>query len=835
MLETDPENPAIKIVVSKPVDLSQNLKPLAKLIVNTKFIFVFTTTLLTWHHHAHAAAKDPKTCALSFTEAQTRYAGYPDNSIFHFTDKVASNQQNSNVILPKFDSIANEQKAETTWKGTKSYRMFRELLPNKMFFVGHQLLGSMGPAFVKTDAIELASLRYQTEWKGQKTGFNVIVNATALAENYASSQKDLVREESKAVIVFLHGGGTKGTGSHVAANILGFMKYKGVDVVGVDLPWHAEGSRYSFRDHKDYFEFLRTFIRENISPSGKPVILVGHSMGGLLANLYRQTYSREDKLIQAVVPLSPVLDTAPGHDVIAKVEALAKNEKQNAHLMREDERGFGQSFVLKDKLAPTSYIFIFNMWRALDATKKSDDAKRMMPGLYIVGGADSLILGMEDQVKDYLTHTGAEYIIYGPSMDFTGAVEPVGHLLFDHYHSRVRYEKNEKGEIKLKNNEPVRMNEPATFTDIYEFIARTFNFSPETEIKPDQSIGLLTNITQNYANNLAFRLFLDRTKVLLRTNNPTTEPIGRFMEDIAKLRNKTDLSDAQKAEILEKISKEHFGQNFTYQMAWDLSQRFLKAKKLELNANEETIALGKEYKEVKAMASQLDTQSKKGFAELETLNTQLKKLKKQITTQINEALKNEESLSPEIKKLKVELDTAMKKAVDANVDMDYLNAKFVNEITFRDKHTNKDLEKIPDYLKMANFRSAHQVKNYRNKQQKFDAIFLDYLSKESSQAALHGLLAQQDVLLEKTSTLLNELKEVQKLYQSLRQREDEIYIYYLNKYASEFIKVDQVPASQVFNNPAKDWAENTSILQQILTDWNNINRAKPPVEAPELY
>ena len=128
-------------------------------------------------------------------------------------------------------------------------------------------------------------------------------------------QKWLV-DKAKAVLVIVHG-----LGEHSGRydNILKSLEGKKISAFAIDHRGHgkSDGKRGHIDSFMDYVYDLKLFIEfikeEN---RGLPIILLGHSMGGVIAARYSMTYPDD---------VSMIIMSSPGLAVTAKIPEWKKN------------------------------------------------------------------------------------------------------------------------------------------------------------------------------------------------------------------------------------------------------------------------------------------------------------------------------------------------------------------------------------------------------------------------------------------------------------------------------------------------------------------------------
>jgi len=103
-------------------------------------------------------------------------------------------------------------------------------------------------------------------------------------------QNWLPEDEPKALLLIVHGL-AEHSGRYV--NVVNHFVPLGYAVHGFDLPGHgkSDGTRVYVERFEDYTDTIKIYF-DRIRP-GKPVFLVGHSMGGLIGAVYLLDHQRE--------------------------------------------------------------------------------------------------------------------------------------------------------------------------------------------------------------------------------------------------------------------------------------------------------------------------------------------------------------------------------------------------------------------------------------------------------------------------------------------------------------------------------------------------------------
>lgn len=113
---------------------------------------------------------------------------------------------------------------------------------------------------------------------------------TATGTPDAQGNIPVVDPQSKALYIYFHGSGTaKASGVNFSYK-MNKMATMGYSVIGMDMPFHADGSRSSKMFKADnFFASLHDMINE-YRVKGMPVFMVGHSFGPDIAAEYVQRY-----------------------------------------------------------------------------------------------------------------------------------------------------------------------------------------------------------------------------------------------------------------------------------------------------------------------------------------------------------------------------------------------------------------------------------------------------------------------------------------------------------------------------------------------------------------
>ncbi|MBP9680382.1 MAG: alpha/beta fold hydrolase [Bacteriovorax sp.] len=313
--------------------------------------------------------------------------------------KTDANKTTSGIRTPRLVNPQEEMEIVGDWTKVKQPKFITAILPKDTHIINHSLNGANEEGVVKTNGGIMAHVRAYVHGVGSNFG----VNFYALMDNFFHHKSDFVRKEANAVVLFIHGGGTKTTGHHVAASLMNYLNPYRVDVVSLDLPWHGEGPRNSVENAADSIKLVREYIEKYITPSGKPVFIAGHSMGGVFSDVYRRLYPN-DKLVKGVISLSTVADSAPGKSIKDKQEAqmiIDEFNRTNPNIP-EDERDLSDSLARDNKIAPLCGAFCSTFMTEVNWTLPIHRGSQYVPGLYIIGEGDALYQGYQKSFKEFV-------------------------------------------------------------------------------------------------------------------------------------------------------------------------------------------------------------------------------------------------------------------------------------------------------------------------------------------------------------------------------------------------------------------------------------------------
>ena len=356
----------------------------------------------------------------------------------------------SRRLFPTFVDPKKERELVDKWnEKTPAPKLFKRYLPEGAYFIKYQQYQPGSPTAVKLGQPgNEIMVRASYEYGGRELHTNVVFSTRALLSNMRTKKNWFAGEDAKAVIIFLHGGGTKSTGAHVAAGQVTHFKKYNVDVVSLDLPWHGQGPR-EIMDLESEIGALAAFVQKYIPPH-VPVIVKGHSWGSVLAEQLMTMTDRPKadflfhENLTAILLFSTAVDPAPGESPQEKAEAYYKVLHDVNH-NRQDEVPVAERNLWKNipKDGKTSVI---GGWYAsgtifqLDQSLPAHRGRKYVNTYVVVGAFDSLVyLGFEgpynkrySSLENVVDFNVLRELPYRYSKNTDDPPMRVGHLLGDY-------------------------------------------------------------------------------------------------------------------------------------------------------------------------------------------------------------------------------------------------------------------------------------------------------------------------------------------------------------------------------------------------------------------
>ncbi len=442
-------------------------------------------------------------------------------SRLYYESQTLTDLRTSRNLQPDFLNIQREVNLVHLWnKPPSAPTLLTALFPKDVHFINHQLFKPEAPTVIKSaeigDAI-MARAHWEHKINNSIYPFasNVSFSLRALIDNLQVHERNwLVSEKAKAAIFYFHGGGTMTTGVHTANAMISHFKTYGIDVVAVDLPWHAEGHRYFLNNLELEIEVLGSFARKFIPPN-VPLFVAGHSWGGVFAEKImrmsdrpKEVFSFHPKLSGAMILSTALTDLQGIRNYFDKGKtaqtAMSWAEKQEEYgrISEEvltkrvdefppDERDILTDMVAEGKISPVGGFYakiMFQMSQEMPAHKGDE----YIPALMQVGKYDALThLGFEREYEIYKDYTNIHsvyldelYTLFDKSLSY-----PVGHMLGNRVHPDL----------------PAFNSAPVHWVEMRKFISKVLNL-PEMSIeRQNEMINMAQMVPQNKGERIKFK------------------------------------------------------------------------------------------------------------------------------------------------------------------------------------------------------------------------------------------------------------------------------------------------------------------------------------------
>ena len=416
-------------------------------------------------------------------------------------------------FLPQFKSIEEEVSLAKHWNSgqTIGLKSLDALLPQDVSFINHRLRESQGSSFVKFPP-HSASLILRVKYKSQEQILetNMTLSKLSLINNLETSKKWLIGPDVQAGILFLHGGGTKSTGGHVAETLINHLYKHKIAVISPDLPWHGEGPRTFMGTLDQEIQALSDLTKKYVHPQ-VPLFIWGHSWGGSLAHRVMQMSDKGTmeevfhKNLKGLIITSPAVDSAPGQSPHTKKKAYQDRRDQSMKMTNQiapTEKDLFIQMVADGKTSPLGGFFSSLTIAQLDDKIPSHGGKNYIPALMIVGEGDQLVyLGFADLFRNYynqLSNVETHYLDKLPYMISRDKTENeiVGHLLGDYILPGA--------------------NTPVHFDLGLKFISKILGSSDKQSNERESSTitRYLIGFLQLWANDLGFREWAKHTEII---------------------------------------------------------------------------------------------------------------------------------------------------------------------------------------------------------------------------------------------------------------------------------------------------------------------------------
>ena len=465
------------------------------------------------------SAKSQTSLFLSFfILSQFLYASFSfanDNCLNLFKGSLRHYQGQAGVpyaYLPQFRSLEEEVKLSKEWQKQtkKGPSVLADFLPKDVSFISYALRESPSLSLVKfQDKGSAMILRAAYHSANKKLETNVTVTDWGLANNPGQEQKWLIGPQAQAGILFLHGGGTKSTGGHVAHSLINHFRKHNVAVVSPDLPWHGQGPRTIMGDLDAELLALGDFVKKYVHPK-VPLFVWGHSWGGSLAHRIMQMTGEKEKDffhtgLKGLLITSPAIDPAPGKPISEK-KSIYLEKRKSVFAEKQDQIAPSDldiftGMVLDGKTSPVGEFFSSLTISQLNDQIPDHKGKDYLPALMIVGEGDPLVyVGFEDlfhQYYDSLENVETHYLQDLPTIKNPNKVERVGHLLSDYSPDSAN-------------------STPVNYKLALDFMQKMI---PQMQKRPSHQDSPFLTALNLFSNDLAFREWLKEARIIDIKNN----------------------------------------------------------------------------------------------------------------------------------------------------------------------------------------------------------------------------------------------------------------------------------------------------------------------------
>lgn len=470
------------------------------------FIFILFLSNSLW-------ANNPA-CHLVFTKAQKGNASY------YLQYSEAKRNSKYHGKRPQFNSISEELQLSTKRTAEEAPAMINSFLPKNVGFIDHRLSSADELGIVKHSFPgNTVMLRAKMNWNGFNADTNILVNHQSLKADFhsnKSSRQYLIHSNNKAVILWFHGGGTVAANSSTALDSANYFAERQVATLALDLPFHGEGARINFRNDLEFADYISKFIDQFIDPN-VPVVIAGHSIGASLSMILHKLSNHEllKSRVHAYFALSPAADLSLGrlnYNTEKAEKEIEENRKNRKSEIADTDLEFLNNYLRELKNAPTTLWHTHTMLKYNNWSIPPDKGKNLKPLLAITGKYDGITyVGYEHAYEHYFKNLmNSELVILDKRDTIDGGKNlKVGHSVFKAINPETGMrEAYERIQWKLEevlssyHNSNIKLDKV-----ILEHTSYKRNFE-------DQVRQVLLNYHKLWANNLAFREYVNQVKLL---------------------------------------------------------------------------------------------------------------------------------------------------------------------------------------------------------------------------------------------------------------------------------------------------------------------------------
>ena len=464
-------------------------------------------------------------------------------SKLYYENQAIKEQRDAEKLHPKNEDPIHEIHLSKKWNNEPDTpHLIKSVLPKDVFFIENQQFQPQSRSVVKVSQVgDSVIARAEYSYKGTKFFTNVVFSVGALISNMRTEKKWLVGEDAKAGVLFLHGGGTNSTGAHTGSTMVTHFNKLGIDVLALDLSWHAQGHR-RFLNFETEIHVLSAFAKKYIPPN-VPLFVVGHSYGSVFAEKIMTMTDKPNfsfhKNLRGLVALSTMATGfKPGESLQQREKKFRETMDKARELIKQypssvapAEKYIWEDVIASGKFSPLGGFASTANILQLTQHIPSHKGEKYTPTLVAVGKGDALVYrGHEKNYHAYYPKlANVEFHLIENARhlsDPKGPEQKVGHLLSDYIvpdgTSKTGYGNLQMKLIRDFINKQLQNPETALrkTPDIRLQIKSSWPSPPETALRktPDISdekgkdgehIPAFIRIVQNFANDFSFRKFLN--------------------------------------------------------------------------------------------------------------------------------------------------------------------------------------------------------------------------------------------------------------------------------------------------------------------------------------
>lgn len=449
-----------------------------------------------------------------------------DYSLGSVIERTAGKQEESlkNEPMPITSNITKRRAQK--WTGEKGPKSFEAFLGKGTSFLKTPDPNTEHPLMAMRKNPNTSSmLHVETDFMGEKLTTKAYVSKpNSKTSDKIEDSEYLIGPEYDSVVWHVHGGGTPSAVAGNASSKALYYNKRGIPVLAVDQPGHGNGPTFPFLNDQEILDWNYEMIKKLVHPSVK-VHFHGHSWGGMFtARFWYLAESGKYDRIVAFQSESPGVDNSLGKGTAREAQALeaAVNDNMDEWIGRasEDDLEFVNNVVENRKMSPvaqefTSLTSVF--YRNPLMTEEQKAQRRRINTL--VGIYDALVYtGREGAYDKYFSNiSGENYYKFTEGKTFKGPNIKQGHQIFDLVDDSGDFIAYKIG-VDL-----VREMSPSTTFDIIDH-----------EGSLEDVTTLLNRIFSNYANNFAFREYLNGNVEYVEL--PNSKVHGRLIGESSQLK-----------------------------------------------------------------------------------------------------------------------------------------------------------------------------------------------------------------------------------------------------------------------------------------------------------